>query len=155
MIDLSCAACAAPEGALHAALAAATAELPRHLPGPGYDAAGLPVLRDAIAAHLTARGVPTVAEQILVTNGSQHAWTLLLRVLAGPGDRVLTEHPTYPAALDAVRAIGARARAGADARRRLGPGHARGHAAPGGAAARLRHRRAPEPDRADDARRRP
>ena len=45
---------------------------------------------------------------MLVTNGAQHAWTLLLRVLAGPGDRVLTEHPTYPAALDAVRAIGAR-----------------------------------------------
>ena len=29
-------------------------------------------------------------------------------MLAGPGDRVLTEHPTYPAALDAIRAIGAR-----------------------------------------------
>lgn len=108
VIDLSCAACAAPDGALHAALAAATAELPRHLPGPGYDAAGLPVLREAIAAHLTARGVPTTADQVLVTNGAQHAWTLLLRVLAGPGDRILTEHPTYPAALDAVRAIGAR-----------------------------------------------
>ena len=108
VIDLSCAAFAAPEGALYSALAAATAELPRHLPGPGYDAAGLPVLRAAIAAHLTARGVPTTAEQVLVTAGAQHAWTLLLRVLAGPGDRVLTEHPTYPAALDAIRAIGAR-----------------------------------------------
>ncbi len=108
VIDLSCAASAAPEGALYSALAAATAELPRHLPGPGYDAAGLPVLRAAIAAHLTARGVPTTPEQVLVTAGAQHAWTLLLRVLAGPGDRVLTEHPTYPAALDAVRAIGAR-----------------------------------------------
>src|SRR5215218_4930732 len=32
LIDLSCAASAAPDGALHAALAAATAELPRHLP---------------------------------------------------------------------------------------------------------------------------
>ena len=40
---------------------AATAELPRHLPGPGYDAAGLPVLRAAIAAHLTRRGAPTDA----------------------------------------------------------------------------------------------
>src|SRR6478752_4695571 len=108
VIDLSCAAFAAPEGALYSALAAATAELPRHLPGPGYDAAGLPVLRAAIAAHLTARGVLTTAEQVLVTAGAQHAWTLLLRVLAGPGDRVLTEHPTYPAALDAIRAIGAR-----------------------------------------------
>jgi DNA-binding transcriptional MocR family regulator len=108
VIDLSCAASAAPEGALYSALAAATAELPRHLPGPGYDAAGLPVLRAAIAAHLTARGADTMPEQVLVTAGAQHAWTLLLRVLAGPGDRVLTEHPTYPAALDAVRAIGAR-----------------------------------------------
>src|SRR3954449_7774723 len=51
LIDLSCAAAAAPERALHAALAAATAELPRHLPGPGYDTAGLPALREAIAAR--------------------------------------------------------------------------------------------------------
>jgi DNA-binding transcriptional MocR family regulator len=108
VIDLSCAACAAPEGALHAALVAASAELPRHLPGPGYDAAGLPTLRAAIAAHFVARGVPTVPEQVFVTAGALHAFTLLLRVLAGPGDRVLTEHPTYAAALDAVRAAGAR-----------------------------------------------
>ncbi|HWK26816.1 MAG TPA: PLP-dependent aminotransferase family protein [Solirubrobacter sp.] len=108
VIDLSCAAGAAPEGALHTALETAAAELPRHLPGPGYDAAGLPVLRARIADWFTGRGVPTEPEQILVTAGAQHAWTLLLRVLAGPGDRVLTEHPTYPAALDAVRALGAR-----------------------------------------------
>jgi DNA-binding transcriptional MocR family regulator len=108
VIDLSCAACAAPEGALHSALVAASAELPRHLPGPGYDAAGLPSLRETIAAGFAARGLPTVPEQVLVTAGALHALTLLLRVLAGPGDRVLTEHPTYPAALDAVRAVGAR-----------------------------------------------
>jgi DNA-binding transcriptional MocR family regulator len=108
VIDLSCAASAAPEGALHAALAAATTELPRHLPGPGYDAAGLPVLRAAIARHLSAAGTPTEPDQILVANGALHALTLLLRVLAGPGERVLVEHPTYAAALDAVRAAGAR-----------------------------------------------
>jgi DNA-binding transcriptional MocR family regulator len=107
-IDLSCAATAAPEGAVHRALAAATAELPRHLPDPGYDALGLPVLRAAIAAHLTRRGAPTAPEQVLVTAGAQHALTLLLRVLAGPGDRVLVDHPTYPNALDAIRAVGAR-----------------------------------------------
>jgi len=108
VIDLSCAATAAPEGILHAALATATAELPRHLPGPGYDAAGLPVLRAAIAEHLTSRGAPTTPDQVLVTAGALHALTLLLRVLSGPGDRVLVEHPSYPAALDAIRAIGAR-----------------------------------------------
>ena len=54
------------------------------------------MLRAAIAARYTARGVPTAPEQIVVTAGAQHALTLLLRVLAGPGDRVLTEHPSYP-----------------------------------------------------------
>ena len=108
VIDLSAAATAAPEGALHRALAAATAELPRHLPTAGYEAAGLPSLRAAVAAHLTGRGVPTAPTQVLVTAGAQHAFTLLLRVLCGPGDRVLVDHPTYPNALDAVRAVGAR-----------------------------------------------
>src|SRR3954447_19038264 len=108
VIDLSAAATAAPEGALHRALAAATAELPRHLPGSGYDAVGLPGLRAAIAGRLTDRGAPTTPEQVLVTAGAQHALALLLRVLAGPGDRVLVDHPTYPNALDAVRAAGAR-----------------------------------------------
>jgi DNA-binding transcriptional MocR family regulator len=109
VIDLSAAATSAPEGALHRALAAATAELPRHLPGSGYDAVGLAALRAAIADRFTARGAPTAPEQVLVTAGAQHAFTLLLRVLAGPGDRVLVDHPTYPNALDAVRATGARA----------------------------------------------
>src|SRR3954454_4799094 len=108
VIDMSAAATAAPEGALHRALAAATAELPRHLPTAGYEAAGLPSLRAAVAAHLTRRGVPTTPAQVLVTAGAQHAFTLLLRVLCGPGDRVLVDHPTYPHALDAVRAVGAR-----------------------------------------------
>jgi DNA-binding transcriptional MocR family regulator len=108
VIDLSVAATAAPEGALHHALAAATAELPRHMPGSGYDAVGLPALRAAVAARFTERGAPTTPEQVLVTAGAQHALALLLRVLAGPGDRVLVDHPTYPNALDAVRAAGAR-----------------------------------------------
>src|SRR3954452_1303908 len=108
LIDLSAAATAAPAGALHRALAAATAELPRHLPGSGYEAAGLAALREAIAAHLNRRGAPTTPDQVLVTAGAQHALALVLRVLAGPGDRVLVDHPTYPNALDAVRAAGAR-----------------------------------------------
>jgi DNA-binding transcriptional MocR family regulator len=108
VIDMSAAATAAPEGALHRALAAAVAELPRHLPGTGYCAVGLPALRAAIAARLTARGAPTAPEQVLVTAGAQHALALLLRVFTGPGDRVLVDHPTYPNALDAIRAAGAR-----------------------------------------------
>jgi DNA-binding transcriptional MocR family regulator len=109
VIDLSFAAAAAPPGALHGALEAATRELPRHLPGPGYDPLGLPVLRAAVAADLTRRGTPTAPEQVIVTAGAQHALALLLRILAGPGDRVLVDHPTYPNALDAIRAVGGRA----------------------------------------------
>jgi DNA-binding transcriptional MocR family regulator len=108
LIDLSTAAGAAPEGALHAALATATAELPRHLPGAGYCEAGLPVLRAAIAERFTRRGAPTTPDQILVTSGALHALNLVLRVFAGPGDRVLADDPSYPAALDAIRAAGAR-----------------------------------------------
>ena len=108
LIDLVTAASAAPDGALHAALAAATAELPRHLPGSGYYEAGLPALRAAIAERYARRGVPTAPEQVFVTSGALHGFTLLLRALAAPGDRVLTDHPSYPAALDAIRTAGAR-----------------------------------------------
>jgi DNA-binding transcriptional MocR family regulator len=108
VIDLSTAASPAPEGALHRALVAATAELPRHLPGPGYDTLGLLRLRSVVAEHISRRGVPTTPDQVFVTAGAQHAFMLLLRVLAGAGDRVMVEHPTYPNALDAIRAIGAR-----------------------------------------------
>uniref|UniRef100_UPI0015F0C6D2 aminotransferase-like domain-containing protein n=1 Tax=Pseudonocardia pini TaxID=2758030 RepID=UPI0015F0C6D2 len=69
---------------------------------------GTAVLREAVARRFTARGVPTTADQILVTTGAQNAIVLVLTLLAGPGDRVLVEHPTYPNALDAIRGRGAR-----------------------------------------------
>ncbi|HEY2271568.1 MAG TPA: PLP-dependent aminotransferase family protein [Jatrophihabitantaceae bacterium] len=108
LIDLSCAALAAPPGVLQQALPAAAAALPRYAESEGYEPAGLPVLRAAIANRFTERGLPTSAEQILVSNGAMHAYDLLLQLLIGPGDRVLTELPTYPGAIDAARRIGAR-----------------------------------------------
>ena len=108
VIDLSCAALAAPAGVLQDALPAATAALPRYAETEGYEPAGLPVLRQAIADRFTSRGVPTDAEHILVSNGAMHAFDLVLQLLIGPGDRVLSELPTYPGAIDAVRRIGAR-----------------------------------------------
>ena len=45
---------------------------------------------------------------MLVTAGGQAAIALVLAALTTPGDRVLVEHPTYPNALDAVHARGAR-----------------------------------------------
>ena len=104
VIDLTTACLPAPEEQLGAAVDAAVTELPRYLRGDGYLPFGLPVLREAIAARYSAAGLPTTAEQILVTSGAQHAFTLVMGELSAPGDRVLIECPTYPVALDALRA---------------------------------------------------
>ena len=108
VLDLAHAAPSAPP-AVSSAYAAALADLPRLLPGNGYEPYGLPELRSRIADRFTERGLPTRPEQVLVTAGALHATALALSVLVGPGDRVLVEDPGYPHAHDAVRALGARA----------------------------------------------
>lgn len=106
-LDLARVAPAAPE-VFGACVAAAVAELPRHTSGTGYETLGLPGLRKAVAARYTARGLPTLPEQVIITTGAQHALCLILRVLVHPGDAVVVESPTYPHALDALRRAGAR-----------------------------------------------
>lgn len=108
LIDLAYASLPASGDVVHRAFAAALTELPALLPGFGYDALGLLPLREAVAARYTAAGVPTTASQIMVTSGAQHALNIILRALAGRQDRVLVEHPSYPNALDAIRAAGCR-----------------------------------------------
>jgi DNA-binding transcriptional MocR family regulator len=65
---------------------------------------GLPELREAIAEHYTARGLPTEPGQILVTSGAQGAISLVGRLLLRAGDRVLVEGPSYPNAIDSLAA---------------------------------------------------
>lgn len=101
--DLTVAATPAP-AQLVDAVAQAAADLRPLLAGHGLHPYGLPALRTAVAAHLTRRGLPTVAEQVMVTNGALAGWDLLLRTVTRPGQRALVEQPTYPAALDAVAA---------------------------------------------------
>src|SRR5688572_14462516 len=87
------------------------------LAGSGYLPLGLPPLRDAIAAHLTAQGVPTAAEQVLVTNGAQQGLALAAALFVRPGDAVLLESPTYLTAIDLLRGAGGQlhaVRAGSD-----------------------------------------
>ncbi|GAB3611120.1 PLP-dependent aminotransferase family protein [Humibacter ginsengiterrae] len=74
----------------------------------GYDTVGLPVLREAIARRYTERGLPTDADEVLVTVGAQQAIALIARALVSRGDRALIEVPTYPHAYDAIGAAGAR-----------------------------------------------
>jgi DNA-binding transcriptional MocR family regulator len=107
LVDLAHAAPSAPAG-LAAAAEAVRPAFAAQLGGHGYSPQGLPDLRARIADRYTARGLPTSPEQVLVTSGAQHAFGLVLRTLTVPGDRVLVENPTYPNALDAVRAAHAR-----------------------------------------------
>ncbi|MEW9548897.1 PLP-dependent aminotransferase family protein [Nonomuraea sp. NPDC050783] len=69
----------------------------------GYQPAGVPALRAALAGYYTARGLRTAPEEIMVTTGAQQALTLLAGLLVAPGDTVLTESPTYPGALEVFR----------------------------------------------------
>ncbi|PWK49794.1 MocR-like transcription factor YczR [Actinoplanes xinjiangensis] len=107
MIDLGCAASAAPVEIVPAARAAAD-DLPRYLGSAGYHPTGLPELRAAVAEGYTARGVPTSPEQILITSGTQQALDLVLRLSVPVGAPVLVETPTYPNALAALAARRAR-----------------------------------------------
>lgn len=108
LLDLAHASPEAPAHSLRRAYDSALRQLPRHLPTPGYNLFGLPELRTAIADRYAVRGLPTRPEQILVTAGAQHAFTLVLSLVVNAGDRVLVEHPTYPNALDAIAQRNAR-----------------------------------------------
>jgi DNA-binding transcriptional MocR family regulator len=107
MIDLGCAALAAPPELIPAARAAAE-ELPRYLGDAGYHPTGLVELREAVARRFTDRGLPTSPDQIMVTSGTQQALDLVLRLTVQPGNGVLMESPTYPNALAALSARRAR-----------------------------------------------
>ena len=73
------------------------------------DPAGLPRLREAIAAMLReARSIPCDAANVLVTRGSQQALDLSARALLSPGDIVAVEELGYQPAWQALAAAGAR-----------------------------------------------
>ncbi|CAD7338474.1 PLP-dependent aminotransferase family protein [Sphingomonadales bacterium 56] len=82
---------------------AAVEALPAFLGELGYDPLGLPPLRRAIAAQFERRGCPTSPDQIIVTNGAQQGFALLMQWLTGPGDRVVIDHPTYHNVIQALQ----------------------------------------------------
>src|SRR5438067_9668811 len=107
-IDLTGAYLLAPGGLPVGALREVERDIAALAETSGYSPLGYLPLRHAIADHLARRGLPTVADQVLVTSGAQQAiymagWLCLQR-----GDTALVENPTYPGALDAFTAVGAR-----------------------------------------------
>ncbi|MBX9600082.1 MAG: PLP-dependent aminotransferase family protein [Bryobacteraceae bacterium] len=69
---------------------------------------GLPGARQAVASYYSKAGLPTGAEQILVTNGALHAISLCTALYLQRGDSVLVEDPGFFGALDTLRVAGAR-----------------------------------------------
>ncbi|SCC50732.1 PLP-dependent aminotransferase family protein [Kosakonia oryziphila] len=106
-LDLSTAALSAgPE--IHQAYIHALSMIPHYLTRNGYDQLGLLPLREAIAARYTARGLTTHADEVMVVNGAVSGLALILRMLTGPGDRVVVDHPTYPLAIAAIQGASCR-----------------------------------------------
>ncbi|SDS81208.1 PLP-dependent aminotransferase family protein [Jiangella sp. DSM 45060] len=95
-------------GGLETIIQRATERLPEVLGKSGFDLVGSLSLRERIAAHYSARGLPTHPGQLMITLGAQHAIALVARTLVRQADRVLVESPTYPHALDGLRVSGGR-----------------------------------------------
>lgn len=96
-----------PSPMVEAAIRSASREAGDVVDGPGYHPSGLPALREKVAEWFTGRGVPTEADQVLITSGGQQAIMLIAAAHIQPGDPVVVESPTYPGALDAFRLVGA------------------------------------------------
>lgn len=106
-LDLSTAALSAdPE--IHQAYSHAITAIAPYLSRTGYGQTGVLALREAIAARYTERGLPTQADEVMVVNGALSGLALVLRMLTGPGDRVVVENPTYPLAIAAIQGASCR-----------------------------------------------
>ncbi|EGD54213.1 PLP-dependent aminotransferase family protein [Gordonia neofelifaecis] len=109
MIKLNIAAPAAPEQIVHDGFRHALECAPSYLAGTGLYPNGLRALTETIARRYTERGLPTDADQILVTSGAQHALRLVLDTHVCPGDRILLEQPTHHGTILALARHRARA----------------------------------------------
>jgi 2-aminoadipate transaminase len=84
---------------------------------------GEPELREAVAEYVSAQGLQCTASQVLIVSGSQQGIDLAAKLFVDPGTPLLTEAPTYLAAIQAFELFGARivgvplGSAGVDARR--------------------------------------
>jgi DNA-binding transcriptional MocR family regulator len=67
------------------------------------DPAGYRPLRETLARAMRVHGISVGADEILVTNGSQHGLDLVLDLLGRPGAIAATESPTYSFAIPLLR----------------------------------------------------
>jgi len=60
------------------------------------DPKGLLRAREAVSAYYAEKGVRVGPDRIILTSGTSEAYNLVLRLLTGPGQSVLTPAPSYP-----------------------------------------------------------
>lgn len=60
---------------------------------------GFVPLRDVLVDRMKQKGIPSTTDEVMLTTGSQQAIDLFARVMFSPGDIILTENPTYLAAV--------------------------------------------------------
>lgn len=65
---------------------------------------GYEPLRELLVRHMARYGIKVDIDNIVITSGSQQALDLIGKLLINPGDRILTENPTYLGALQAFTA---------------------------------------------------
>ena len=92
-----------PPSALVAARAALeTREVNRYVTDPG-----MPALRTTLAQRLRSLGIAVAAEDLIITAGANHAFTLAVATMIDPGDEVLLPAPYFTNHQMALAAFGA------------------------------------------------
>ena len=91
IIDLTTAGRTAPDELLDGAIDRAVTRMRAMYRTDGYFPLGIPELREEIAARYVAAGVATSADQILITNGAQHGFSLSFGELTHARERPLRE----------------------------------------------------------------
>lgn len=106
LIDLRHATTAAPHEVAEAVARLQQGALAQAMSGDGPPRGGSLALRERLAARLTADGTATDPAQLTLTTGAASALEALVAAADGASGTVLTETPTYPAALDIFRRHG-------------------------------------------------
>lgn len=57
---------------------------------------GTRAARDAVASHLSDRGISVAPDRVMLTASTSEAYSLLFKLLCDPGDVVLVPQPSYP-----------------------------------------------------------
>jgi len=64
---------------------------------------GYEPLREYLAKQMRQHGIDTKTDEIMLTNGMQNGIELVFRLLANPGDCIITESPSYASALSLIK----------------------------------------------------